>query len=113
MLSNAIPDKLLDRLNTALCAIFGVHLKHVILFGSYARGDAAEGSDVDVMALVDLSREEIIPYRRQIAAVAGELLLSEGVLVSVVAENQDFFDQKKSISPFYRNIVEEGVPVGA
>ena len=35
--------------------IYGTHLKQVILYGSYARGDFTEDSDVDLMILVDLN----------------------------------------------------------
>ena len=33
--------------------IYGAHLKSVILYGSYARGDYTSDSDVDIMLLVD------------------------------------------------------------
>ena len=39
--------------------IYGNHLQNVILYGSYARGDFREDSDIDIMILVDLSDEEI------------------------------------------------------
>lgn len=32
--------------------IYGLHLKSVILYGSYARGDYTPESDVDIMILV-------------------------------------------------------------
>ena len=38
--------------------IYGIHLKSVILYGSYARGDYTADSDIDIMILVDLSDEE-------------------------------------------------------
>ena len=38
--------------------IYGSHLKRVILYGSYARGDYTADSDVDIMMLVDLSKED-------------------------------------------------------
>lgn len=37
--------------------IYGLHLKSVILYGSYARGDYTPDSDVDIMLLVDLNME--------------------------------------------------------
>ena len=39
--------------------IYGAHLKSVILYGSYARGDYSSDSDVDIMLLVDLTPEEM------------------------------------------------------
>ena len=34
-------------------AIYGSHLRQIILYGSYARGDYNSDSDVDVMILLD------------------------------------------------------------
>ena len=42
--------------------IYGSHLKSVILYGSYARGDYTEDSDVDIMILVDLPDEKLDSY---------------------------------------------------
>lgn len=39
--------------------IYGLHLKSVILYGSYARGDYTPESDVDIMILVDLPDDEL------------------------------------------------------
>ena len=35
--------------------IYGSHVKQIILYGSYARGDFRPDSDVDIMILVDIS----------------------------------------------------------
>ena len=42
--------------------IYGPHLKSVILYGSYARGDYTEDSDIDIMILVDLPNEKLDSY---------------------------------------------------
>ena len=42
----------------AVRKIYGHHLKQVILYGSYARGDYTKDSDVDLMLLVDLDEME-------------------------------------------------------
>ena len=44
---------LLQELRAALVAIYGSRLREVILFGSYARGEAAADSDVDVAFVLD------------------------------------------------------------
>ena len=44
---------------TAVKKIYGNHLKQVILYGSYARGDYTKDSDVDIMLLVDLDETEL------------------------------------------------------
>lgn len=69
MSAAAIPSSLkpaLTEYQERLRAIFGPRLREVRLFGSFARGDAHEDSDVDVLVLVDgLSDLEI-------GAAAGE-----------------------------------------
>ena len=103
----------LEQLTAGLRSLFGVHLREVILFGSYARNDAEDGSDVDVLVLVDLPREDIVGYRRRAAGIAGDLLISNNLLISPIIENQAFFTQHLNVSPFYRNIDREGVRLGA
>lgn len=50
----------LHALDASLRSTFGSRLRDVQLFGSYARGEATEDSDVDVLVLVDgLASSEI------------------------------------------------------
>ena len=46
--------------------IYGSHLRQVILYGSYARGDYNAESDIDIMILLDLSDQDIKDYRHQL-----------------------------------------------
>ena len=55
---NIIPvtiKMLLDQYTEILRKIYGSHLKTVILYGSYARGDYKADSDIDIMILLELS----------------------------------------------------------
>ena len=51
---NLIQDELGEFL-TDVRSLFGEKLKSVIVYGSYARGDYNEHSDIDVMILVSLA----------------------------------------------------------
>jgi len=57
----------LDRFKQALTARFGARLRELTLFGSYARGEAHEDSDVDVLVVIDgLTEDE----RREVMDLA-------------------------------------------
>ncbi|NBK80641.1 hypothetical protein D5272_19435 [bacterium D16-76] len=84
-----------------------------VLFGSYARGDAEEGSDIDILLLVDSSRETISEKSWQIGGAAAELLLNYGVLLSPIVENRQYFQSNSQLLPLFRNISAEGVPLSA
>ena len=51
---------LLEQYTEILKGIYGNHLKVVILYGSYARGDYRADSDIDIMILLDLSDMDIL-----------------------------------------------------
>ena len=50
---------ILENYTNDLCKIYGNHLKKIILYGSYARGDNRKNSDIDIMILVDLQDEQM------------------------------------------------------
>jgi len=57
---------LIKKLYDRILPLFPNEKMDVILFGSYARGDYEEGSDIDVMFLVNTSRNEIAKKNWQI-----------------------------------------------
>ena len=90
-------------------AAFGASVRQVILFGSYARGDAEDGSDIDVMFLVDTPRQDIARQHWRIGEAAAEILLERGVLVSPVVEERAYYERNADVLPFFRNVRREGV----
>ena len=95
-----IKDYLIRRYRTGI--------KSVILYGSYARGDSTENSDVDVMIVIsdDLNPMEI---EKSLSDFLFELLLKENELISVIAITESIFENYRS--PFILNTKEEGVVV--
>lgn len=69
----------LDELCASVRARFGARLRELALFGSRARGEGHEHSDLDVLVVVDdLTGAEA----REVAQGAGDLLTAYDVLVS-------------------------------
>lgn len=47
--------------------IYGTHLRQIILYGSYTRGDFRPDSDIDIMILLDLSDLELKAYSQKLS----------------------------------------------
>ena len=92
--------------------MLGNSLDSVIVYGSYARGDYSELSDVDVMLLVSL-KEEIKRISDQISDLAFDFMIKYGVDISPVITNTDHFNYWVDNLPYYRNVRDEGVKLSA
>lgn len=104
---------IVQELCTGLAVIFPEAQFDIILYGSYARGEGVEGSDIDVLLLADVPREIISQHSWEIGDVAAELLLDHGVVISPIVENREYFNINADVLPFYRNIRQEGVRISA
>ena len=93
--------------------ILGNSLDSVIVYGSYARGDYSELSDIDVMLLVSLGEEEIKKISDQISDLAFDFMMKYGVDISPVITNTDHFNYWVDNLSYYRNVRDEGVRLSA
>ncbi len=64
-------------------SIMGDSLKQMILYGSYARGDYGDNSDMDIMVLTELTDDRIIQIEDEIFDAAYDIELEYGVPISV------------------------------
>ena len=106
-------QELLSRFVNVLMEMLQLKIREIVLFGSYARGDADEEPDVDLMILTDIPRDEIPSFRHYISHVAAELGLEYGPMVSPIMQNYDFFTQWTETLPIYRNVRAERVSLHA
>lgn len=104
---------IIAQLRERLSAIFPREQFDVILFGSYARNDADDGSDIDVMFLVDSSRQTIQEKHWQIGEAAAEVLLDFGIVISPIVENRTYYHENADLLPFFKNLQREGVRISA
>ena len=93
--------------------MLGNSLDSVIVYGSYARGDYSELSDVDVMLLVSLGEEDIKKISDQISDLAFDFMMKYGVDISPVITNIEHFNYWVDNLPYYRNVRDEGVRLSA
>lgn len=89
--------------------ILGDKLTKVILYGSYARGDYREDSDIDIMVLTTLTDDEIRKIKKTLFNLAFDYQMDYGVDISVIIKNEEHFNYWLGALPFYDNVKREGV----
>lgn len=80
----------------------------IILFGSYARGDNTQHSDIDLLILIDktkLSRED----EKKIKYPIYNIEFETGKIISPIVLSRNDWESRHRITPFYENITKEGV----
>lgn len=102
---NALLESFVDEMKI----IFGSTLKNIILYGSYARGDYTNDSDVDIMIVADIEDTEIMKYVYTVSEYLGDLLIDYDVVITPVVESHSKYQQYKDVIPFLKNVQREGV----
>ncbi len=111
MCSNAKLQVVLSKVKSASEQLYGSKLKKIILFGSYARGDNVDESDIDIMIVLDCNTEEIRALRSITAEMASDISLEYEVFLSILLRNRKYYEDNVEILPFYKNIAREGVTI--
>ena len=101
-------NALLKEFKAEIMKLYGKRLKQIILYGSWARNEATEGSDIDLLVMLE---GPITPGKEidRMIEVVTEMNLKYQVLISVypVAES----DYLTVNSPLLLNVRKEGIPV--
>lgn len=80
----------------------------LILYGSYARGDNREDSDIDLLVLVN---QDSVTYddEKSIKYPLYHIEYETGIIISPLVLSKKIWETQHRITPFYENVVKEGV----
>lgn len=101
----------LNKVRSESKRLYGSRLDKIILYGSYARGDHTEESDIDIMIVLDCDMDEIRKMRSAASEMASDISLEQGVFLSVLLKDKKQFEENIDFLPFYQNVVREGIVV--
>ena len=80
-------------------------IKEIILFGSVARGEDNEESDIDILIVTytkDADFESIVDFK------VGDFMLEREEVISPYVMTEDYFNKTKEFS-FLQNVLHDGI----
>ena len=89
--------------------LFGDKLRDAYLYGSYARGDYDDESDIDILVTVDETPEELSRSDRKVSHINSDLSLDHDITVSAITVPYERFWGYSKILPFYMNVLKDGI----
>ena len=98
-----------SQFKSAIQQLYGERLSQVILFGSYARGEEKETSDIDFLVVLKDKEISALTEIEKMSSLAYSIMLKYGKVISFVPTTQAKFDSSPNY--FYRLVKQEGKPV--
>ncbi len=97
----------LKELVEGILTILKSQVIRIVLYGSVARGTNTAESDIDIALLLDggLSKET----EDQLSDLIVDLNLKYDTVLSVIDIDYEMFKKWEKVTPFYKNVNEEGV----
>ena len=100
-----------ERIAQEAKVVFLDRLDDVLLYGPYARGEETSESDIDIMILADVKREELSKYKKTFIALTSELGLEHDIVITVTLRDSETFNRYLDAVPFYANVKKEGIRI--
>lgn len=104
-------QSILQEFSREVKALLATDLTKIILYGSYARGEQRENSDIDIMVLTTLNDKEIEKVETSLFDLAFDFQMEYGVDISVIVKNNEHFNYWLGALSFYDNVLMEGIAI--
>ncbi len=104
---------ILNELGKIYREVYGEDIVSILLYGSYARGDNMEDSDIDVVAIVKGDRINLQNKLKKVWDLSFDLGLEYETVLSPTVIPYDEYVKYKDDIPYYKNIEREGVSIVA
>lgn len=101
-------DDILKELKRELQKIYKRRLRQVILYGSYARGEATKDSDIDVAVILS-DFHSVFEEINHTGELVAKLSLKYDTLITLLPIREKDFIKKKAF--VYVNVEKEGIPI--
>ena len=100
--------QILKEVKNEVLKIYGDRLSHMILYGSWARGEANEGSDIDLLIALK-GRVNNLKEIGRMKDIINDIQFENGIEISTITVSENQY--KKNNMPVYLNIRNEGIEI--
>ena len=100
-------QKAIQALKQGLVHRFGTDVE-LRIFGSVARGDYREYSDIDILVVLPVKVDNAV--EEQVFDMAYDIELEYGLVIGTIVYSRDFwYSERAAVMPLFRNIQREGL----
>lgn len=103
MLSNDMKDELIR----GLTEIFRGNITMIILYGSVARNEAKDDSDIDIAIIMKNDMDE--KTQEQFIRWSADMDIRFDKVFSIIDIQEEKLEQWGNVLPFYKNVQKEGI----
>ncbi|MBQ8699948.1 MAG: nucleotidyltransferase domain-containing protein, partial [Schwartzia sp.] len=97
-------NALLSEYANTVKEIYGNTLNKIILYGSYARGDYKNDSDIDIMILLNVPHEQERDKIRELIDATCDFNMEHNLDIQPIPKSDTLFQKWQNVLPFYKNI---------
>ncbi len=101
-------DEIKKDVEEAVKNLLGDKLKKIILYGSYARGDYNEESDIDFAAVAEIDFDKINEFHNDFVKVELDISLKYDIDVSILLFSESHISKYGNLIGIYDSVVKEG-----
>ncbi|MCI8541886.1 nucleotidyltransferase domain-containing protein [Acetatifactor aquisgranensis] len=105
--NGVLSDEMREELVQGLTDIFRNNISMIILYGSAARGNATQESDIDIAIVVRSQMDDAT--RRRFLSWAADMDIRYERVFSIVDIQETNMKKWEDVLPFYKNVKKEGI----
>lgn len=105
-------NRIIEKYVSELRAVLGEDFHRACLYGSYARGEQRDDSDIDIAIFTDRSASEFYLLINKIAELTFEYNVKYDIMLSPVFQNEQDYQRMLKAVPYFQSIQREGIAVG-
>jgi predicted nucleotidyltransferase len=84
-------------------------MAEIVLFGSKARGDGDNYSDIDVLVL--LEQEPDLSIEEEIIDIGFDIEIKYDIVLGILVHSKAFWDSRGNLMPIYKEIERDGIQI--